>query len=369
MNKNILKLISYIFSLTILFFFGRSCSKVIELPIPENEDIIVVESLFSPDNQWQVNLYKLFTGYDPIIRVEGALIYILDEYSDTLYLEESSPGYYTNSEYPKIDHIYTLFVKHGDIELSASSRIPPLSEITQFRIIANPPHNSTADLYIGNHAMTSFSVQPKTSTGYSRLRILVFDNDYSYKYHVIDQTIQKKLETILSNEEYYAISDLFGDTIYGNNMKSFLTDRLWELGLFDNIDTIVSLSYQGELNYKHPEAFDLGLCYSPNNQYYQNYYESMTLLGFFNNNFTSEVYFKQGLILNKDTTREIYLEYIDLNADYYNYQRDYILQITNRFNLSESPIIVFSNIENGTGIFAGYQRRLFRLDQNSSSVQ
>jgi hypothetical protein len=59
---------------------------------------------------------------------------------------------------------------------------------------------------------------------------------------------------------------------------------------------------------------------------------------------------------------EYWIEFLDLSTEYYQFQKDYSLQISNRGNLGNPPLMVYSNIKNGTGIFAGYQKQMFRVN-------
>jgi hypothetical protein len=61
---------------------------------------------------------------------------------------------------------------------------------------------------------------------------------------------------------------------------------------------------------------------------------------------------------------EYWIEFMDLSNEYYKFQKDYSLQISNRGDLSGAPVLVYSNIVNGVGIFAGYKSQLFLLNDN-----
>lgn len=53
--------------------------------------------------------------------------------------------------------------------------------------------------------------------------------------------------------------------------------------------------------------------------------------------------------------------WIRMSEDYYKYQRTYIKQIETKNNPFASVIEVYSNIENGVGIFAGHNRQRIHL--------
>ena len=66
-------------------------------------------------------------------------------------------------------------------------------------------------------------------------------------------------------------------------------------------------------------------------------------------------------VMNKgsqtDLKEEYWLEVTGMNEDYYMYMKTYIKQVENKNNPFASVIEVHSNITNGVGIFAGYNRQ------------
>ncbi len=70
-------------------------------------------------------------------------------------------------------------------------------------------------------------------------------------------------------------------------------------------------------------------------------------------------------VLNKndrtDYKEEYWLEVVGMSEDYYKYQISYIKQVVNLNNPFSSVIEVHSNIHNGVGIFAGYNRQMIHF--------
>ncbi|MDP2891389.1 MAG: DUF4249 family protein, partial [Bacteroidota bacterium] len=66
-------------------------------------------------------------------------------------------------------------------------------------------------------------------------------------------------------------------------------------------------------------------------------------------------------VMNKNNQtnykEEYWLEVTGMSEDYYKYQKTYIKQVENKNNPFASVIEVHSNITNGVGIFAGYNRQ------------
>jgi len=70
-------------------------------------------------------------------------------------------------------------------------------------------------------------------------------------------------------------------------------------------------------------------------------------------------------VMNKndqtDYKEEYWLDVTGMSEDYYKYQKTYIKQVENKNNPFASVIEVYTNIENGVGIFAGYNRQMIHF--------
>lgn len=342
------------------------CNDDIDLPIPDVEDLIAVHSLFSVNEPWSVSVNKLLSNREPVKGIEDAVVTVVDEDGITTVLQPAGNGIYSSSVYPAAGLKYTLQVEvEGYNIITATSYIPPESSIQNEYLEENPPFSSAAYLYLDEHSLYSFDIIPDAETNYSRIRMLRFNTDCGYDYYVFDESTFDTMESVgIDQSVISALGDLIGMTFYGCNSIYYALDQ--RLSSFDDAydlqEQIQAISYRGELGFRHPEAYDLQLCYAPNYQYKINYLEGYTLLGYFLEEFHSEIYIPKYLVVDNDPSREIWMEYMDLSEDYYKYQNDYILQITNRFNVNSSPVTVYSNINNGVGIFAGYQRQLIKVN-------
>ena len=342
------------------------CNDDLDLPIPEVEDLIAVHSLFSPGEPWSVSVYYLHSNLDPVSGIESAKVTIVDEGGTSIELQHSGGGIYNSLSYPIADTRYTLYVEvEGYDIITATSYIPLASSIQNEYLEKKPPFSSAAYLYLDDHSLFVFDIKPNASANFSRIRMLRFNSDCGYNYYVFDENTFDAMEANgIEQSVISAIGDLIGETFYGCNSIYFALDqRLYGFEDALNLqEQIQILSYRGEIEYRHSEAFDMQLCYSPNNQFRINFNEGYTLLGYFQEDFHSEVYIPKYLVVDNEPTRELWMEYMDLSEDLYKYQNDYILQITNRFNVNSSPVTVYGNIVNGVGIFSGYQRQMIEVN-------
>lgn len=355
-----------LFQFIILSVVFTGCSNDLDLPMPEVENLIAVHSLFSPGEPWSVSLYYLHSNLDPVSGIESAKVTIVNEEGTSIELQHSGGGIYNSLSYPIADTRYTLYVEVEDYDiLTATSHIPLASGIQNEYLERSPPFSSAAYLYLDDHSLFVFDIKPLSSVNHSRIRMLNFNNDCGYAYYVFDScTFDAMKANGIDQSVISAIGDLRGETFFGCNSIYFALDlRLYSFEDAFNLQEIIqTISYRGELDYRHSEAFEMQLCYAPNYQFIINYVEGYTLLGYFLEEFHPEVYIPQYLVDENNPSRELWMEYMDLSEDYYKYQKDYILQITNRFNVNASPVTVYSNIENGVGIFAGYQRQMIRVN-------
>ena len=64
---------------------------------------------------------------------------------------------------------------------------------------------------------------------------------------------------------------------------------------------------------------------------------------------------------NQKIPKEVYLDAYSLSENMFLYEKSYLTQQYNKVDPFAEPSNVFSNIKNGYGIFAGYQRKRVRI--------
>ncbi|MBN2892851.1 MAG: DUF4249 domain-containing protein, partial [Bacteroidales bacterium] len=122
-------------TIVIILLFAISCSKIIEVDFPEQEQKLVIESLFCPDSTFRVFVSKT-TGFN------DSNIYFIDDATCKLYanneflfeLQYQDSGFYAApiNYKPVPGVLYKLEVSHSDLpDVWAEDSVP--SEIPLFR--------------------------------------------------------------------------------------------------------------------------------------------------------------------------------------------------------------------------------------------
>lgn len=125
-------------SLFIAFFFLTACEDKVDIDVPEGEEKLVVDGIFTNDPSSVITLSKTAPyfneGHTP--RVSDATVMITSNTNDTIQLTEiaESPGDYRSSQAGEIGKIYTLHIRlqNGDTYTSISekmSRVPEIDSI------------------------------------------------------------------------------------------------------------------------------------------------------------------------------------------------------------------------------------------------
>ncbi len=194
---------------------------------------------------------------------------------------------------------------------------------------------------------------------YSAIRIMGFNANTGLNIYCFDQKILDALQVAaVPANVINKLKVLIETRLYSYNIESRIKQLLTEAEYSDYVIKAVfdSNAVCGKLTYRSPSLFNLRSCFSNQGIFYQATYEASTLLLNETPHQSAEIYF-----IDYESTDEEWLEYKDLSSDYYYFLKDYLLQISNRRETNTSPVIIYSNITNGVGIFAGYQQQLFRI--------
>jgi hypothetical protein len=110
------------------------CETVVEVDIPEHTPVLVANSFFTPEEDWQVQLYRSrgILDNDPYEVISDATVEILEDDAVVAALEEVYPGQYQQSEgtRPQAGHTYTLRARALGLEgIEATDSIPAAVEI------------------------------------------------------------------------------------------------------------------------------------------------------------------------------------------------------------------------------------------------
>ncbi|MFY0601066.1 MAG: DUF4249 domain-containing protein [Cyclobacteriaceae bacterium] len=283
-----------------------SCEVVVDVPTPNFKPSLVLNSYINPDSivtlALSSNRYVLDTSRSQFPWVDGALIKL---YEDGLLVEELQQehdisGYYFSDFHPKTGSTYLITAeKEGFEPITASTSIP--SEKANFSIID----------------INEF----KDEFGYP---------NYKMRYNLLDKPGNDFYEVRL----FQLFKERFG---YYDEMDNFIEEES-----FSRYDAIPFNYFSPEdLDTDDAETYDLEYLFS------DQLFEGRTVQNSIEfHPFTSD---------NEDSLT-FQLRIRKVSEEYYEYRITSDLQFKVDGNAFAEPIPVFNNIENGFGIFSGYNR-------------
>ena len=290
--------------LIIIVLLIISCEKEVVIPIEYTQQKLVVNALFCTDSLWEVELSASKYIYDTvdISYINNAQITISDSDGNSFLLTNMDNGIYkSTNEQPEIGKIYTLNVSHDDYDnVSASNQLP------------------------GEIAIDNISWEEPTFV----------DGDI---YRKINLTFQDSPE-----DDYYLIRINTGLWEYFENYETGKLDSVY----FEFSIPLMSQNINPNENDKWPE----------------------TTLSFTDNVFNGTQYTIDLLMPEYYFTWEekeidigiekIYISMSKISQEYYWYSSSYRAYLESQNAMFAQPTQVYTNIENGLGIFAGYSTTL-----------
>ncbi len=290
------KVLYFLFGLILL----NSCIKEIDIPIEYTDPKLVLNGFFTSDSIWNVHLsaskYIYASGEIPIVAQAAVTIH---DGTDTLSLIPQGDGYYRSStQKPQIGHTYTIEVSHADYETITGNAV-------------------------------AISAVPLKS-------------------------LEKGEKVLIDGYEYRKIRIKFDDpsetNFYRINFKRSMKEPDWST-VEDELDSIWT-------NYP-----DWVMYQDANNSMESGYSSTSSMLisdYYFNGNehtidvFLDDYYFQEGYY--NEQNAHLVIEFYTVSKEYF-----YFASSLENYNNSDDfalfasqPVQIFTNIENGLGVFASY---------------
>jgi len=326
--KNIKAIKPFLF---LLLLFCTSCTKELDLPYPQPYEQIVLNGILHPDSIINVSLTKtipLKNAGNKFPWIENATVrlYENDELLGDLAFQDSI---YTLNYYPKAEYEYRIEVDVPDYPLvSASDVVPALPNATA----CIRPDTS----YVWGNASLHIDIQDKAHEPnfywfYTTNTTHIF-KECEYIDRDLVCTDISPYEVIVSKENYYQSFSFIPDRF--NAFIDNTSGGITEYELYIRVDDV---SLDGL-----PITFDIA-SYLPNQDHY-NRYERYRKLYVLNASQHYDRYLKSSItyFLNKD------------------YNEDEDIGFKPFVESSE----VYSNVINGTGIFAAYNSVSIPIEDN-----
>lgn len=284
----------YIKSLIIIIsvaVLAMSCEKIIDIDIPDNEKKIVVNSVFCPDSLIWVNVSKSLN--------------ILDD-QNVKFIENAKVQLFEDGE-----AVEDLLYFGGGFYRSMSFR---------------PVHGKTYQVLVSSEGLTSVNAENEVPTPVHFISI----DTSSSRFNDMDVVECKMRINDPANEaNYYLLSvrRLFRYMDYDSTFISEIISPLW----LESNDPVVE------------EWIDYGsgLLFSDDMIDGKNYDFSFML-------------YMWDLADSETDSAKVYFNLFSISKDYYLYAKSYQMNRISAGNPFAEPVQVYSNVNNGIGVFAGY---------------
>lgn len=295
----------YIF-IVLLLATTFSCTKILEFDEGNNDNQLVLNSIIWPDSSFVATLTKstsILSG-DQIGQITGGTLDLYENGTLLTQITSSTGHFYASGIKPKAGKSYRIVVNSNGKQIEAETTIPNQVEVLSIDT------SSVNDEY-GRRTINS-KVKIKDPVGDDYYRIVVLKE--------------------------YLNSSLYRNSIW----KYYLTKQLSNISttdpvfnsLYNNIgDNEIDIGPNNEYS-MFPDDYFKGKDYSVQFQIFSQY--SYSGYGF-------KTFYERNSIHVQRLSKELYnyLKYLKL----YNYYHD---------NPFAEPVPVYSNVKNGTGIFAGF---------------
>lgn len=322
---------SHIFIISIITILLSSCSRKIELEIPDSEKKVVVFGLIQADSIMTINLSftKPMLENGEIEKIDDAKIELFE---NEIFIENLQPigqGKYQSTITAKSETNYKIIVTVPDFDvIKASTYVPAYEYVDEGTIKPDSYYDQQQSQY-----ESEISITFNDSLGIKNYYQASF---YSYSYSAV---------------QWDTITNTF---LVTDSTKSYFTSTHF---LYSMDPVIVN---EGDL------------------QYYQDGSDISSLI--FSDKLLSEnntvKFLVQGLYAGRSIPSESLVIFKNISYDFYMYQKSWVRQsfnqgignfdATNMF-LVNNPNDLYTNIENGLGIFAGYSETQFYLEEINSN--
>jgi hypothetical protein len=353
----------------ILFFLMVSCTKDLELSYEKPDQTLVVNCLFSEDETWKVTLSRVKPYSDQSdTYVDDARVSIVPENKDTIHLEYSKDGIYESNEKPISGIQYRLIIQD-----SKGKTITAQSSIPATPVISNIKSSTQKTTYYSNANLNDypvlpldFSISSDDRANFVRFKLYHFNTKWGYlRYMVTKETIAELRKMKFPEDFLSELKKLIGVSMGYYNYWRIIREiaRKYEPP-YNSIDFTSKLK-EIKVTTRYDDAFQSGYLFSNSLGFSNVSKDIWNVLGEYRGLKDVSLFVTYIPVLNKgsqtDFKEEYWLEVTGVSEEYYKYQRTYIKQVETKDNPFASVIEVYSNITNGVGIFAGYNRQMVHL--------
>ena len=329
---------------------------------------MVVNCLFSEDETWKVTLTRIKSFSDQSDSfVDDARVSIVPENKDTIHLEYLKDGIYGSNEKPTSGIQYRLVVRD-----SKGNTITSQSSIPVKPIVSDIIPSTQRTTYFSNANLSDYSVMPlsfkisaNNHPNFVRFRLSTYNTKWGYtRYVVTKETISALREKKFPEDYLRELEKLIGVSMSSYDYWGIIRKIAEKYDPPYNVD-ITSKLKEIKVSTRYDDSFQSGYLFSNSIGFNNVSKDIWNVVGEYLGEKEASLFVTDVPVLNKgsqtDFKVEYWLEVTGMSEDYYKYQKTYIKQVENKSNPFASVIQVHSNIENGVGIFAGYNRQMIHF--------
>lgn len=351
----------------LLLFLVVSCTKDLELSYEKPDQTMVVNCLFSENEAWKVTLTRVKSYRDQSdTYVDDARVLIVPENNDTIHLVYFKDGIYGSDEKPISGVKYRLVVLDPKGKtITATSSIPVKPVVSDIK----PSTQRTT--YFSNANLSDYTVMPLTfiisandSANFVRFCFFAFNTKWGYTRYMVTKETISELRKLDFPEVYLGeLAKLIGVSMSSYVYFTVIREISEKYELPSNgLGIAVSKLKEIKVTTRYEDSFQSGYLFSNSIGFNNVSKDIWNVLGEYSDEKEVTLFVSDVPVLNKGSQtsfkEEYWLEVTGMSEDYYKYQKSYIKQVNNLDNPFASVIEVYSNLTNGVGIFAGYNRQM-----------
>lgn len=358
-----------IFTIIVIVFISGSCIKDVGFSYPEVPSQVVVNALFTEDEPWKILLTYSKGAEDSTDRyIDNATVTIRSA-TEEILAEHTGDGVYSSESYPQTGTAYTLTVElPGFRTITATSSVPGKPECEVL------PFGTVWSKYMFPNDLLDYDVLPVSvsmgNAGEEFYRFQFKKYNPEFRYLVSPEAIESMRKKSIPEDILAVLDDLYGQyydnpyfvvqytrqfankyspaelstfeqivirEVIKERVEEYDTERFSLLPVFSDCSWIVNIaSYTNAVIGENKNEQDAGL-----------------FLGDWNLSWAMQN--------GKKEDKEYWLYIETCSPEFYRYYKTYILQVSQRMNPYAETIKVYSNITNGVGIFAGYNRQMIHF--------
>ncbi|TKG89028.1 DUF4249 family protein [Puteibacter caeruleilacunae] len=355
----------------VVVLFISSCVEEMEFEMKKTQEQVVVKCLFNPEENWSLCLSRTRRIVETVDAfVEHAKVVIYSEKGEEIKLTYQGEGIYTSDTKPKPEEVYKLKINiPNHKEITAEAIIPALVKASVNNVDVN------WITYMNPSELLDYDVFPLTINFEKKVEQARFvfratryyKGDRKSRYMFTSSALEKLKQRGLPQKAYGELIRLVDrwedcDYVFTECLESIKDQKVY----YEFFNMIKEEVTEEVLIVPDTQDLDYNQIFADDNWLGNVSFDTYRVIGEGNNIakaaiLYSDINLKSAIANDNDRNCEYSVEVTRGDSNYLQYYKTYMLQVSQRINPYSDPVEVYSNIENGTGIFAGYNRQMVHI--------